>query len=72
MTNGQNAAGNGLGGGKAYSVNVQEKAQPRKSCSFCYFVLGTYPTLSGMTEVDTETFRSHLQKAHGLKDEIQA
>jgi len=72
MTYGQNAAGDGLGGRKAYSVNVQVKAQSSTSCSFCYFVLTLYPTLKGMTDRDTATFKSHLQRAHGLRDEIQA
>jgi hypothetical protein len=72
MTLGQNAADDGLGGRKAYSVNVQVKAQSSTSCSFCYFVLAIYPTLKGMTDRDTATFKSHLQEAHGLRDEIQA
>ena len=72
MTNGQSAAGDDLGGRKAYSVNVQVKAQSSTSCSFCYFVLTLYPTLKGMTDRDTETFKSHLQQVHGLKNEIQA
>jgi len=72
MTNGQNAAGDGLGGRKAYSVNIHVKAQSSTSCSFCYFVLTLYPTLKGLTDRDTATFKSHLQQAHGLMDEIQA
>jgi hypothetical protein len=71
MTNGQDAAGDGPGGREAYSVNVHVKAQSSTSCSFCYFVLTLYPTLKGMTDRDTTTFMSHLQQAHGLKDEIQ-
>jgi len=71
MTHGQSAADDGLGR-KAYSVNVQVKAPSSTSCSFCYFVLTLYPTLKGMTDRDTETFKSHLQHAHGLRDEIQA
>lgn len=57
---------------KAYSVNVHAKAQSNTSCSFCWFVLGLYPTLRGMTERDTSTFKVHLEKMHGLKEEIQA
>jgi hypothetical protein len=72
MTHGQNASDDGLGGRKVYSVNVQVKAQSSTSCSFCYFVLTLYPTLKGMTDRDTATFKSHLQHTHGLTDEIQA
>jgi hypothetical protein len=31
-----------------------------------------YPTLNGMIERDSDTFRLHLEKAHGLRPEIQA
>jgi hypothetical protein len=31
-----------------------------------------YPTLSGTIERDSDTFRLHLKKAHGLKPDIQA
>jgi hypothetical protein len=72
MTHAQSAADDGLGGRKTYSVNVQVKAQSSTSCSFCYFVLTLYPTLKGMTDRDIATFKSHLQTAHGLRDEIQA
>ncbi len=72
MSDGQDAADQGLGGKKAYSVNVQVKAQSSTSCSFCWFVLTLYPTLKGMTDRDTTTFQSHLRQAHGLNDEIQA
>ena len=71
MTHAQNAEGDGLGGRKAYSVNVQAKAQSSTSCSFCYFVLTLYPTLKGMTDRDTTTFKAHLRQVHGLRDEIQ-
>lgn len=71
MTNGQNAADEGISGGKAYSVKVQVKAQSSTSCSFCYFVLTLYPTLRGMTDRDTTTFKTHLEGVHGLREEIQ-
>jgi len=57
---------------KAYSVKVQAKASSSTACSFCWFVLAIYPTLKGMNPRDTEAFREHLCKAHGLKQEIQA
>jgi hypothetical protein len=69
MSEGQNPEN---GGRKAYSVNIQVKAQSSASCSFCWFVLTIYPTLAGMTERDSTTFKSHLKQAHALKDEIQA
>jgi len=69
---GQNATDDGNKGRKAYSVNIQVKAQSSTSCSFCWFVLTLYPTLKGMTERDSTTFRLHLQKEHGLRGEIQA
>jgi len=72
MSEGQNAADEGIGGRKAYAVNVQVKAQSSTSCSFCWFVMTLYPTLKGMIERDDATFKSHLRQAHGLKDEIQA
>jgi hypothetical protein len=72
MNNDRIATDESVGGRKAYSVNVHAKAQSNTSCSFCWFVLGLYPTLAGMTERDTSTFKVHLEKAHGLRDEIQA
>ena len=72
MSDGQNAANTGNGGRKAYAVNIQAKAQSSTSCSFCWFMLTTYPTLTGMTERDSDTFKAHLQKAHGLREEIKA
>jgi len=71
MSDGQNPANGGIGGSKAYSVNIQVKAPSSTSCSFCWFILMTYPTLKGMTERDGSTFKTHLQKEHGLKSEIQ-
>jgi hypothetical protein len=71
MSDGPNAANTGIGGRKAYAVNIQAKAQSSTSCSFCWFMVITYPTMKGMTERDAGTFRAHLQKAHALKDEIQ-
>ena len=61
----------GGNGRKLYSADVQAKAQSSNSCSFCWFVLALYPTLQGMTPRDGATFRGHLQKAHGLKEEIE-
>lgn len=58
-------------GRKAYSVNIQVKAQSSTSCSFCWFVISLYPTLSSMTLRDDTTYREHLKKAHGLKEEIK-
>lgn len=72
MTQGQNASDDGIGERKAYSVSVHAKAQSSTSCSFCYFVLTLYPTLKGMPDGDTATFKLHLQRAHGLQNEIQA
>jgi hypothetical protein len=62
--------GDGSGGKKAYSVNIQAKAQSSTTCSFCWFVLTIYPTLKGMTERDSTTFKTHLEKEHGLREEI--
>jgi len=75
MSDGKNTADGSIGGSmngrKAYSVNVQVKAHSSTSCSFCWFVLALYPTLKCMTERDSTTFKAHLEKAHGLKEEIQ-
>jgi hypothetical protein len=71
MNNDRIATDESVGGRKAYSVNVHAKAQSNTSCSFCWFVLGLYPTLTGMTERDASTFKAHLAKLHGLKEEIQ-
>jgi hypothetical protein len=71
MTTGKESADERGNGRKAYSVHVQGKAQSSTSCTFCWFVMTMYPTLKGMTERDGETFKAHLQKAHGLRDEIQ-
>ena len=73
MSANQNAAnrGNNVYGRKAHSVSVQVKAQSSTSCSFCWLVLALNPTLKGMGERDSATFKAHLEKAHGLKDEIQ-
>ena len=71
MSDGQNPA-NGIDGGrKAYAVNIHAKAQSSSSCSFCWFVMALYPTLKGMTDKDSITFKSHLEKSHGLTDEIK-
>ena len=69
MSDGQNPATGG--GKKTYSVNIQVKAPSSTSCSFCWFMLATYPTLKGMTDRDSSTYKTHLQKDHGLMGEIQ-
>jgi hypothetical protein len=56
--------------GKAYAAKLQTKAPSTASCSFCWFVLNTYPTLEGMTPRDGAVFQEHLKKAHGLEPEI--
>ena len=71
MSDGLNAANEGNGGRKAYSVNIHARAHSSTSCSFCWFVLTLYPTLKGMTDRDSTTFKAHLQKEHGLREEIQ-
>jgi hypothetical protein len=71
MNDAQNAADAGIGGRKAYSATIRAKAQSSSSCSFCWFVLKLYPTLKAMTDRDAMTYRTHLQKAHGLREEIQ-
>ncbi len=71
MNDGHNPASEGIGGRKAYSVNVHAKAQSSTSCSFCWFVLTLYPTLKGMTDRDSTTFKAHLEKEHGLREEIR-
>ena len=71
MTNSQDTADNGKLTRNTYAVNFRAKTPSNNSCSFCWFVLATYPNLSGMTESDSATFRSHLQKEHGLQEEIQ-
>jgi hypothetical protein len=55
---------------KGRSVNAEAKAGSGTGCSFCWFVLTVYPGLNGMTEKDTATYRQHLRKAHGLKEDI--
>jgi len=57
---------------KGYAANVQIRTHSGTSCSFCWFVLTTYPTLQGMTPRDEAAFQEHLTKAHGLKPEIVA
>jgi len=62
----------GEGSGKgSFSARDQRKVQSTERCSFCWFVLASYPDLKGMTERDTETYREHLRKAHGLTSDIQ-
>ena len=55
---------------KAFAAKPQAETHSNSSCSFCWFVMKIYPTLNGMTLRDTATFREHLEKAHGLKEEI--
>lgn len=56
---------------KSLEARSDAKAQSGTGCSFCWFVLTVYPTLTGMTERDTTTFREHLKQAHGLRSEIK-
>jgi len=71
MSDAHNAADKGIGGRKAYSASIRVEVPSSTSCSFCWFVLKLYPTLKAMTERDTVTFRTHLEKVHGLKNEIE-
>jgi hypothetical protein len=71
MNDAKNAADQGIGSRKAYSASIRVKVPSTTSCSFCWFVLKLYPTLKGMTDRDTETFRAHLEKSHGLRNEIE-
>jgi hypothetical protein len=71
MSTGQNGADVRDGSKKAFAANVQVKAQSSTSCSFCWFVMTIYPTLNGMIDRDSDTFRLHLEKAHGLRPDIQ-
>ena len=50
---------------------IRVKVPSSTSCSFCWFVLKLYPTLRGMTDRDAATFKAHLEKAHGLRNEIE-
>jgi hypothetical protein len=71
MSIGQNAADERDGGRKLFAANIQVKAQSSTSCTFCWFIMTIYPALSGMTDKDGATFRTHLEKAHGLTPDIQ-
>jgi hypothetical protein len=71
MTDARDAADKGIGGRKAYSASIRVEVPSNTSCSFCWFVLKLYPTLKAMTERDTATFRAHLEKVHGLRNEIE-
>lgn len=72
MATGQIGSDEGKNGTKAYTVNLQARAQSTSSCAFCWFVVAVYPTLQGMTSRDESTYRSHLQKSHGLTFGMQA
>jgi hypothetical protein len=72
LNSGPQGAREGSGNGKkAYSAKAQVEARSGASCAFCSFVLALYPTLDGMTERDGNTFREHLKKSHGLRQEIE-
>jgi hypothetical protein len=71
MGTGQDAADRRSGGRKVFAANIQVRAQSSTSCTFCGFIMTIYPTLSGMTDKDSTTFREHLEKSHGLTSEIQ-
>lgn len=60
----------GEGAPKPYPAKSQANAESASGCSFCWFVLTIYPSLTGMTESDGETFREHLIKSHALKRDI--
>jgi hypothetical protein len=49
----------------------QSQVQAGTRCAFCWFVLTTYPALRSMTERDRQTYKAHLQQAHGLVEDIQ-
>jgi len=68
---GQNAADESKGGRKLFAANIQVKAHSSTSCTFCWFIMAIYPTLSGMTDKDGATFKTHLEKSHGLTADIQ-
>jgi hypothetical protein len=72
MTNGPTGIESPVKGRKLYSVNVHAKVQSSPSCSFCWFILSLYPTLKAMTPRDEATYKTHLEKEHGLQKEIQA
>jgi hypothetical protein len=71
MNDAPSAADRRTGSSEAYSESTRAKVPSGRSCSFCWFVLKLYPTLKGMTDRDTETFKAHLEKAHGLRKEIE-
>jgi hypothetical protein len=68
---GQNGADESKGGRKLFAANVQVKAHSSTSCTFCWFIMTIYPTLGGMTDKDGATFKTHLEKSHGLTADIQ-
>ena len=72
MSIGQNASDERKGGKKLFAANIQVKAHSSTSCTFCWFIMTIYPSLSGMTDKDGATFKTHLEKSHGLSAEIQA
>jgi hypothetical protein len=59
---------------RAYRAKGRTKILPESNydCLFCWFVLQVYPTLQDMRPRDDATFREHLEKAHGLRQEIPA
>lgn len=72
MTNGQDGSNKAQTGRAAYRLNLKAKTGSSTSCSFCWFVLALYPTLTGMPDSDTSTYAAHLKRSHGLKAEIEA
>jgi hypothetical protein len=72
MTDAQNAEKRAAERKEAYSLTIHARTQSSSSCSFCGLVLTVYPRLEGMTGADATTYRLHLRRAHGLRDEIQA
>jgi hypothetical protein len=63
-------ASGGQQGKKTYSAKAQVEAESGTRCSFCWFVMITYPKLKEMTPRDEAAFQEHLRKAHGLRPEI--
>jgi hypothetical protein len=54
------------------SQGVQsEEIKSGTRCTFCWFMLETYPALKSMTERDRQTYKAHLELTHGLVKDIQ-
>jgi hypothetical protein len=53
------------------SQGSQPEVEAGTRCAFCWFVLKTYPALKSMTERDSQTYKAHLERTHGLVKDIQ-